>query len=1113
MKILSNKLSKALMMLFIAVSLSGFALAGASGWEIKWETAKVFIENKGQFPTANRDKIKSSEVLFAYDNGQTMIYFSKKGVTYAFNKKTKAEQDADEKDGEENENKATTETDIIPMVWENANPDVKVVASEPTTDYFSYGMTSGSDFKMVSGAKGYHTLRYNDLYPGIDVVYVFSNDDGGFENKELKYSIILHPGADASLIRMKYPEDRNVFLRGCFGRNLYVKTAFDFDRFRDGCIIETHPKSYYADNIDSIIYSRFRQEDGNTISFSLEDYDHAKTVIIDPWSISPTFNNSNKIWECERDTVGNVYLYGGDMPMTLRKYNANGILQWTYSSPWDTATYWVGTMICDKGGNCYITSGSNGEISKINPAGGLVWHNNPNGFFGPLFEYWHLALNCDQTQLIVGGERMSNPLNITGARGAIMNLNMASGAVLSYVEVGYMVFPKIKEVRAMCSSSNGNFYYLTLDSIGCINPALAVQYQVSSTYNFSYGIPNFGVTNQGINAMRATYDFIYTQNGTTVSKRNINTGAIITTVNIPGGVSTQVFFTNDYTPGNSGIDIDSCGNVYVGSTNGLVKYDANLNWINTHTTVGAVYDVVVTGNGEVVVCGDHFAQSIDMAACAPIKIVCSNCPILNMPVTNHVNDSCYGQSNGSFSINTTNGTGPFGYVLRDSINALIATYSNVSTVQNFTNLPAGTYTLTTTDANGCTGTITIIITQPPAIVASITGQSSVCNGGADTLTATNGFATYHWSNGATTQSTIVSTSGYYSVTVTDASSGGCSAIAGITITINPGANAAFTVDSLSGCAPLTCTFNNTSTGATSYHWDFGDLGTSTAPNPVHTYTASGNYSVTLIAYSPNGCNDTTILNFINVAGPASVHASFTVDTLSGCKPLLVHFTNTSVGATSYWWHFSDGGTSTLFNPVHSYSHSGTYSITLVAYDTTSCGIFMDTMIQTFYYTVFQPPSIPVITIHGDTLISNFSTGNQWYDYTTTIPGATNQQFIVAGTGCYSVLETDSNGCTSHSDTVCFLFAGINELLEGDGISIFPNPNSGSFTVKVMLQKAEAIRIKVMDVLGQTIYDSKTQTIGGMFSKDIKLEAAPDGIYFIGITIGDQTVNRKLMIGN
>ena len=224
--------------------------------------------------------------------------------------------------------------------------------------------------------------------------------------------------------------------------------------------------------------------------------------------------------------------------------------------------------------------------------------------------------------------RTPSALSVASYRGAIMNINLATGAVLSFVNVGAVAGFNIKEVRSICSSPNNNYYFMTLDSVGSVTSGLTFNYKSPHGYAFSYGIPNFGVTNQGISAMRATLNFIYTQNGPTLHKRDITTGAILATAAIPGGAQSSVFGTNS--PRNSGLDIDSCGNVYVGSMNQVLKYDPNLVLLSSVATTFNVYDVAVNSNSEVIVCGAGTVQAFNMGAC---RLVPAICPPVVLPIS------------------------------------------------------------------------------------------------------------------------------------------------------------------------------------------------------------------------------------------------------------------------------------------------------------------------------------------------------------------------------------------------------------------------------------------------------------------------------------------------
>ena len=178
---------------------------------------------------------------------------------------------------------------------------------------------------------------------------------------------------------------------------------------------------------------------------------------------------------------------------------------------------------------------------------------------------------------------------------------------------------------------------------------------------------------------------------------------------------------------------------------------------------------------------------------------------------------------------------------------------------------------------------------------------------------------------------------------------------------NPDAN--FTPASNFGCGPLNVNFTDTSVadGApiVSWNWDLGDGTTSANQNPSHTYTTSGSYNVTLTIIDDFGNSDTKTLNSsVQVIGP---DVDFTADVTSGTGcPLTVSFNDNTVfeaAATSWTWNFGDGTTSSLQNPTHSYSTSGTFDVSLTVLDNDSCS-------KTLTKTAFinnEDNSDPVIT--------------------------------------------------------------------------------------------------------------------------------------------------------
>lgn len=139
----------------------------------------------------------------------------------------------------------------------------------------------------------------------------------------------------------------------------------------------------------------------------------------------------------------------------------------------------------------------------------------------------------------------------------------------------------------------------------------------------------------------------------------------------------------------------------------------------------------------------------------------------------------------------------------------------------------------------------------------------------------------------------------------------------------------FTASPTSGSAPLTVNFTDTSSGnPTIWHWDFGDETNSTEENPSHTYYTPGTYNVTLNASNSYGYSWANKTNFITVNFNPLI-ANFTASPMSGNAPLVVQFTDTSTDfPTSWLWDFGDGSNSTEQNPVHMYSQSGNFTISL-----------------------------------------------------------------------------------------------------------------------------------------------------------------------------------------
>ena len=111
---------------------------------------------------------------------------------------------------------------------------------------------------------------------------------------------------------------------------------------------------------------------------------------------------------------------------------------------------------------------------------------------------------------------------------------------------------------------------------------------------------------------------------------------------------------------NWGILLDSCGYVYVGAQSAVYKYDSNLSLISSSPTPGKVYDISIGINpGEILVCGDGFAASINMSVCDPIPFS-PTCPVLTATISS-ISPACGSGCTGAATV-VPIGTPPFEYL-------------------------------------------------------------------------------------------------------------------------------------------------------------------------------------------------------------------------------------------------------------------------------------------------------------------------------------------------------------------------------------------------------------------------------------------------------------------
>jgi PKD repeat protein len=199
------------------------------------------------------------------------------------------------------------------------------------------------------------------------------------------------------------------------------------------------------------------------------------------------------------------------------------------------------------------------------------------------------------------------------------------------------------------------------------------------------------------------------------------------------------------------------------------------------------------------------------------------------------------------------------------------------------------------------------------------------------------------------------------------------------IIVTTAPNAGFTVDTQTGCVPLTVQFMDESSGNTeSWQWFFpgGNPATSNEQNPVVTYSQKGTYAVTLVVSNVEGTDTLTMTEAVIAKDVPSVNFNFVITDLT------VSFTNLSQNAAGgYVWDFGDGDTSTAINPTHEYPVQGFFEVTLTALN--SCG--EATLTQTIstgdlplaLFSANSEGGCTPLTIHFQNESSDNVTGYSW----------------------------------------------------------------------------------------------------------------------------------------
>ncbi|MDF2437336.1 MAG: hypothetical protein K0Q95_1712 [Bacteroidota bacterium] len=366
------------------------------------------------------------------------------------------------------------------------------------------------------------------------------------------------------------------------------------------------------------------------------------------------------------------------------------------------------------------------------------------------------------------------------------------------------------------------------------------------------------------------------------------------------------------------------------------------------------------------------------------------------------NVSCFNGVNGSATATVTGGTAGYSYNWAPM-------GGNAATA---TGLPAGTYTVTVTDAQGCVVTNSVTITQPPALIAATTVVNESCNylnNGSATATPSGGTApyTYLWQPGNLTSITISGlASGTYSLTVTDSKS--CVATTTAVITEPPALvitfNSQVNVSCFSGSNGAVAATPSGGTPGYTYSWMPGGATTSAVSGLI-----AGTYTLTIT--DANGC---TVQNQVTITQPPVLTVTSAITNVSCNSGNNGSITAIPAGGTppySYLWLTGGQTTATISGQT-----AGTYSVQVT--DALGCQLTTGfTITQPLPLAItFTPTNVSCFNGTNGAATSTVTGGTPPYSYMWSTGAVTpNVTGLTAGT--YTLTVTDNLGCVLSNTVV------------------------------------------------------------------------------------------------
>lgn len=684
-------------------------------------------------------------------------------------------------------------------------------------------------------------------------------------------------------------------------------------------------------------------------------------------------------------------------------------------------------------------------------------------------------LGCTASQSYIVSQPLQLTVNATSTNTTCAASNGTASALASGGTGGYSwLWSNSSSAQNIINLAAGTFTVTVTDINGCTatdntpvgastNPLISAS-TVDSVNCFGGSDGAIAIT--VINGTPA-YTFLWNDGITTEDRTALVTGTYTVTVTDQATCTTTQSF------------VVSQPVVLTGSTSTTPAGCANANGTASVTAAGGTGGLTYLWNNGIttaannnIIAGTYTVTVTDINGCTIQRnAVVGNTGAPSITTDSTVNTTCFGGNDGGIYITVIGGTPNYSYQ-----------WSNGFTTQDVTNLTAGTYTVTVTDAANCIVSQSFIISQPTAVTVSINTTNTTCGNSNGALTAVPGGGTpnytFLWSNAQSSSTISALASGTYTVTVTDAR--GCTVTddAIVAASTNPLISTS-TVDSVNcfggsdGAISITVINGNP---PNTFLWNDG------ITTEDRTGLLAGTYTVTVSDLSL--C--TTSQSFV-VSQPVALTAG-TTTTPAGCGSANGSVSVLATGGTgglSYLWN--NGITSANNTNVI----AGTYTVTVT--DINGCTIQQtDVVGNSGAPTITTDSTVNPLCFSGSNggiyITINGGTPNYTYQWSN---GFTTEDITNLIAGTYTVTVTDAATCVATQSfilgepaAVTITFNSTNPSCGGSNGSITALPGGGTPTYTYLWSNAQLSQtissltagtytVTVTDINGCTVQNDTT----------------------------------------